>query len=100
MGVGVHYGDAMMGDIGSERTAAFSVIGNTTNTASRLQTMTRELDVDMVVSQEALDAIRKESPDAEELLQEFSDTGPHEIRGRVHPIHIWTLKVGSGAEVR
>lgn len=100
MGIGVHYGDAMMGDIGSERTAAFSVIGDTTNTASRLQDMTRELDVDVVVSQEALDAIRKEISDAEGMLQEFSDAGPYEIRGRAHPIHIWTLKVASGAGVR
>ena len=37
IGVGLSYGPAVIGDVGSEQTLSFTVIGDTVNTASRLQ---------------------------------------------------------------
>ncbi|MBT4431294.1 MAG: adenylate/guanylate cyclase domain-containing protein, partial [Nitrospinaceae bacterium] len=60
IGIGLHFGLAVMGDVGSERHASFAVLGDTTNTANRLEGLTRELDVDVVASQAFLDAVRSE----------------------------------------
>jgi len=37
IGIRLNYGAAVIGDVGSEQSLAFSVIGDTVNTASRLQ---------------------------------------------------------------
>jgi len=37
MGLGLHYGPVVAGDIGSRRTMAFATVGDTTNVTRRLQ---------------------------------------------------------------
>ena len=37
IGIGLNYGPAVMGDVGSDQGLSFTVIGDTVNTASRLQ---------------------------------------------------------------
>lgn len=91
IGIGLHYGSAVMGDVGSERCAAFAVIGDTTNTTSRLQSLTRDLGADLVASQALLEAVRRERPEAEPELDDFRDAGMQTIRGRQKPMHIWML---------
>ncbi len=92
IGIGIHYGPAVMGDVGSERCAAFAVIGDTTNTTSRLQSLTRSLQADIVASQTLLDAVQRETPRDEALLDGFQDAGWQTIRGRQNPMHVQMLK--------
>ena len=91
IGIGVHYGPAVMGDVGSARCAAFAVIGDTTNTTSRLQSLTRNLETDMVVSQSLIEAVGRERVDVESELADLAEAGPQEIRGRTHAIRVWIL---------
>ncbi len=91
IGIGLHYGLAVMGDVGSERCAAFAVIGDTTNTTSRLQSLTRDLGADIVVSQILLDAVRRETPEIDQELAGFRDAGQQPIRGRQNAMHVWML---------
>ena len=46
----LNYGPAVLGDVGSEHSLSFTVIGDTVNTASRLQSLTRELKTPLVVA--------------------------------------------------
>jgi adenylate cyclase len=92
IGIGLHYGPAVMGDVGSERCAAFAVIGDTTNTTSRLQSLTRSLDTDMVVSHALVEAVCREMPGAQNELVGLSDLGPQPIRGRAQPLPVWGLR--------
>jgi adenylate cyclase len=88
MGVGLHYGQAVLGDIGSHRSMAFATVGDTINIASRLQALTRELDASLVASGELVAAIEREAADLS-LLAKLAPRGPHVLRGRDTPLTIW-----------
>ncbi len=49
-GVGLHVGDVMYGNIGTKSRLEFSVIGTSANEAARLESMTKELNVPLIVS--------------------------------------------------
>jgi len=84
IGIGLNYGPAVMGDVGSEHTLAFTVIGDTVNVASRLQSLTRELKTPLVVAAPVIEQIGSGILPVE--LEEF---GECELRGRTGTIRIW-----------
>jgi adenylate cyclase len=91
LGIGLNCGPAVIGDVGSERSLSFTVIGDTVNTVSRLQALTRSLDTPLVASEAIVRAIEAApSPDAAELLAALRDQGEHAVRGRSAPVHLWT----------
>jgi adenylate cyclase len=51
-GIGVHAGLAIAGDIGYERHAQFTAIGDPVNVASRLQGLTKSLGCEVLMSEE------------------------------------------------
>ena len=55
IGIGLHAGPAIVGEMGYARAAQITAIGDTVNTASRLESLTKEFAVELVVSQELLD---------------------------------------------
>lgn len=84
IGIGLHYGPVVMGDIGSERTMAFTVVGDTVNTASRLQGLTRELDCDVVASESLMTRVRDTAIDPSSI-ETFRPIGSRLLRGRSSP---------------
>jgi adenylate cyclase len=93
LGIGIHYGPAVLGDIGSERAMDFTVIGDSVNVAARLERLTRVFDTDLVVSQALVDKVRNElNGTRSELLDGFQEGGEHEIRGRTKKVPILLLK--------
>jgi adenylate cyclase len=50
LGIGLHLGPMVMGRIGYGRSAAVTVIGRTVNTASRLQSLSKDYDCQLVLS--------------------------------------------------
>lgn len=87
IGVGLHYGPVVLGDVGTADFVEFTVIGDTVNIASRLQKETRRLNCDLVVGEPLVAAIQSE-PGARDLgrLRRF---GEIDIRGRSHAVEIW-----------
>jgi adenylate cyclase len=52
--VGIHYGPAVMGDIGPERRLEFAVVGDTVNIASRIEAATRNLGCRLAASDDLM----------------------------------------------
>jgi adenylate cyclase len=91
MGIGVNYGPAVLGDVGSKYSMSFTVIGDTVNTAARLQTLTRTLGTPLVVGDPLIAAVKALSPEiSAKLMEQMEDHGEHDLRGRTGPVRIWT----------
>ena len=88
-GIGLHYGPAVAGDIGSEHNMAYAVIGSTVNMTSRLEGLTRPLGAEIVMSQMFCDTVRSELGIAgEPLLAGFADAGAHRLKGFDQPVRV------------
>lgn len=85
IGIGLNYGPAVLGDVGTEQSLSFTVIGDTVNVASRLQALTRELKTPLVVADSILKQIGKGT-----LPVPLKDEGDRELRGRTGAVRIWT----------
>jgi len=98
VGVGVHAGPVVMGNIGDARRLEFAVIGDTVNVASRLERLTRTLETDLVLSAAAVDLVRQQrAPEAAEKLLEGIVAAPDQaIRGRDGTIAVHARR-GDGA---
>jgi adenylate cyclase len=91
MGIGINYGPAVLGDVGSKYSMSFTVIGDTVNTAARLQALTRTLRTPLVISDTLVTVVKACSPDiASEVMAQFENQGEHSLRGRANPVRIWT----------
>lgn len=74
IGIGVHFGPAIVGEMGHGHATTLTAIGDTVNTASRLETLTKEYGVELVISD---DLARRAGFDASAYPSRAA-----EIRGR------------------
>jgi adenylate cyclase len=87
MGVGVNSGVVMAGNIGSEQRVEYTAIGDTTNTASRLEGMTKGTEHMLFIADSTRKRLR--DPPAGLVL-----VGEMEVRGRAAAIAVWTVTPG------
>ena len=91
IGIGLNYGPTVLGDVGSDQGLSFTVIGDTVNTAHRLQVLTRTLQTQLVVGHTLsakLDGGGTE--EAARLIGQLRDQGEQTLRGRSTPVRVWT----------
>jgi adenylate cyclase len=84
MGVGINSGTVMAGNIGSEQRVEYTAIGDTTNTASRLEGMTKGTGHMLFIADSTRTRLH-DSPAGLALVGEL------EVRGRASAIAVWTI---------
>jgi adenylate cyclase len=94
IGIGVHYGVAVLGNIGDERRLEFAVLGDTVNVASRLQELTRSTGTALIVSQDLIAAAQAEAALGPDDLSGLERIAPQPIRGREGTLDLWRLSSG------
>jgi adenylate cyclase len=85
MGIGLNTGDVMSGNVGSARRLEYTAIGDTTNTAARLEGMTKGTPYQLFIADATYGRI-SEPPDDMESLDEL------EVRGRKAGMKVWALR--------
>jgi adenylate cyclase len=84
VGIGISSGPLMSGNVGSERRLSYTAIGDTVNTAARIEAHTKEVPHAALVSQSTRDLLT--GTDDLVFVDEVT------LRGRAAPTRLWGLK--------
>jgi adenylate cyclase len=82
LAIGVHTGDAIVGNIGSEKRMEYTAIGNVVNLAARLEAIARPAQILVT------DAVRNAAGDGFETV----DADLHRLTGWAEPVRLWELR--------
>jgi adenylate cyclase len=92
IGVGVNTGPVVAGSIGGAGRLNFSVIGDAVNVASRVESATRELDENVLITQATASELSEDI--------EVTDCGEHVLKGLPEPLRLCAPRVRDAAGVQ
>ena len=84
MGIGLNSGEVMSGQVGSVRRMEYTTIGDTVNTASRLEGMTKGTEHQLFIADSTKEALVRG-------LSDLIHVGDFPVRGRSREIGVWSV---------
>jgi adenylate cyclase len=86
-GIGIHTGEALAANIGSPDRLSYLLVGDTVNLASRLQSLTKEIGTELILSN-----VTHERLTESELADiELRRLPPTKIKGRREPVEVFAV---------
>jgi adenylate cyclase len=89
VGIGICSGPVMSGNVGSSRRLEYAAVGDTTNTAARLQAMTKDVGAPILIAGATRRALLRDGASG------LRRVGELEVRGRSAHIEAWTFATGA-----